>query len=156
MSDDWFRSPAWGLDDQAEFERRLRRARPTGRGQYLRIKGLALKEAGELAGARALWERVLEDPGYKMERWASLEHLADLAAANDPEHAKALYRQLLAEDPTLNATSQMAEVRFAELLTREGTTESLVKAGELLEAWATHRHSPFPTDHFQHLSLIHI
>jgi hypothetical protein len=149
VADEWFKSPAWGPDDQEEFERRLARARAAGRGQYLRIKGLALQAAGHIDGARSLWLRVLDSPGYEFQRWSALEHLADLAFDDEPLHAEALYRQLLVEDPSLNATTQMAEVRLAELLTRKGTEESLVEAGEFLEAWQTKRHSPFPINHFQ-------
>ena len=149
MADEWYRSPAWGPEDQAEFERRLGRARRNNRGQYLRIKGLALSSAGHVDGARSLWLRVLEEPGYEIQRWSALEHLADLAFDNDSQEAIALYRRLLVEDPSLNGTSQMAEVRLAELLTRNGSEESLHEAGELLEAWQTKRRSPFPVNHFQ-------
>jgi tetratricopeptide (TPR) repeat protein len=149
VADEWFRSPDWEPADQAEFERRLGRARRAGRGQYLRIKGLALCAAGHIDGARSLWLRVLDDPGYEIERWATLEHLADLAFDDDPEQAEKLYRQLLSEDPSLNATTQMAEVRLAELLTRDGTVESLREAGELLDAWQSNRKSPFPINHFR-------
>lgn len=96
-----------------------------------------------------LWERVLDDPGFKAERHAAMEHLADLAATNDPQRAEALYRQLLEEDPSLNGTTVMAEVSLAELLVREGDPESLREAGELLKAWVTHRASPFPNARFQ-------
>ena len=149
VADEWFRSPAWGPEDREEFERRLRRARSDGRGQYMRIKGLALRDAGEFDGARDLWERVLEDPGFQMERWSSLEHLADLFFASDPARAEALYRQLLAENPTLNGTTEMAEVRLAELLTRKDSPEGLREAGELLKSWANDRQSPFPANHFR-------
>lgn len=148
MPDDWFRSPDWDADAQAEFERRLGRARPWSRPQYLRIKGLSLVGAGELAGARALWLRVLEDPDADLDRWHSLEHLGDLDAASDPEAAEGWYRQLLAEDPTLNATSCMAEVRLAALLTRKGTAPALAEAWGLLEAWPSRR-MPFPANHFE-------
>lgn len=148
VADEWFRSRDWEPADQAEFERRLARARRTSRGQYLRIKGLALKDAGHVDEAKSLWLRVLDEPGYEMERWATLEHLADLAFDADPQQAETLYRQLLAEDPSLNATTQMAEVRLAELLTRKGTAESLGEAGELLDAWQRDRSSPFPVNHF--------
>jgi hypothetical protein len=149
VADEWFRSPAWGPKDREDFERRLARARATNRGQYLRIKGLALNEAGHADGARSLWLRVVADPGYEIQRWSALEHLADLAFEDDPHEAERLYRQLLAEDPTLNATTQMAEVRLAVLLTREGTARSLREAEEFLEAWRANRHSPFPVNHFQ-------
>ena len=57
---DWFRSPDWSSEAQQDFEQRLRRARAYNRPQFLRIKGLALADAGEAEGARELWLRVLE------------------------------------------------------------------------------------------------
>ncbi|MGC4111295.1 MAG: hypothetical protein QM747_12895 [Nocardioides sp.] len=149
MADEWFRSPGWGPDDQAEFERRLARARRTSRAQYLRIKGLALIEAGHSEAARELWLRVLGDAPASIDRWSTLEHLGDLDFATDPDESERRYRELLMEDPSLNATTQMAEVWLAELLTRRGTPASLAEAWELLEAWRTTRHSPFPANHFQ-------
>lgn len=90
MADEWFRSRAWGPDDEAEFERRLARARRASRGQHLRIKGLALRDAGHVAEARSLWLRVLEDPGYENQRRSTLEHLGDLAFDGDPEESELL------------------------------------------------------------------
>ncbi len=148
MADGWFRSPAWDPDDQAEFEKRLGRARKTSRAQYLRIKGLALNSAGHVEGARSLWLRVLEDPEASMQRWPTLEHLGDLDFDTDPAAAESRYRQLLAEDPSLNGTTQMAEVRLAELLIRRATEASMAEAWDLLEAWRTERRSPFPVNHF--------
>ncbi len=147
--DEWFRSPAWGTQDQADFEARLGRARKAGRSQYLRIKGLALNEAGQKDGARALWLRVLADPGgFDTQRWSTMEHLGDLDVESNPGEAESRYRQLLDEDPTLNGTTQMVEVKLAELLTRKRTPSSLDEAWELLERWRSDRHSPFPAHHF--------
>jgi len=56
--DDWFRSPAWQPNDQAEFEQRLARARSANRPQYLRIKALALRDVGNVDAARDLHSRV--------------------------------------------------------------------------------------------------
>lgn len=149
VADEWFRSPAWGPSDQADFEARLRRARKTGRSQYLRIKGLALNAAGHRDGARALWLRVLADPdGPPVMRWPTLEHLGDLDVEDNPVEAESRYRQLLEEDPTLNGTTNMVEVKLAELLTRSAAPESLAEAWDLLETWRTDRHSPFPANHF--------
>jgi hypothetical protein len=147
---EWFRSRAWGPEDQADFETRLGRARKTSRSQYLRIKGLALEAAGHIDGARSLWLRVLADrDGSPVMRWPTLEHLGDLDFDDNPEEAESRYRQLLTEDPTLSGTTQMAEVKLAELLTRKATPAALDEAWKLLEAWRTGRHSPFPANHFK-------
>lgn len=149
MADEWFRSPAWGAEDQAEFERRLSRARATSRDQYLRIKGLALNGAGHRDGARSLWLRVLGDECvFGVEQWPTLEHLGDLDFETAPDEAESRYRQLLKVDPTLNGTTQMVEVKLAELLITKATPDSLAEAWSLLESWRTDRHSPFPANHF--------
>ncbi len=117
MADEWFRSPAWGPEDRADFEARLARARRTSRGQYLRIKGLALKDAGDREGARSLWLRVLDDESASgVQQWPTLEHLGDLDFDDAPAEAESRYRQLLDVDPTLNGTTQMVEVKLAELV----------------------------------------
>lgn len=150
VAEEWFRSRAWGPADQADFEARLRRAWKSSRSQYLIIKGAALNAAGHTEGARALWLRALADPdGSPVMRWGTLENLGDLDFDDDPAEAASRYRQLLEEDPTLNATSQMAEVKLAELLIRKGTPVALDEGWTLLEAWRTGRHSPFPANHFQ-------
>lgn len=111
---DWFRSPDWDAAAQADFEARLRRARAWGRPQYLRIKGLSLERAGETAGARALWERVLEEAGAdaRLEQANALEHLADSYAEEDPAAAVG-YRERAFElqQPT---PAQLERQRVAE------------------------------------------
>ena len=150
MAVEWFRSDAWEPADQEDFEARLGRARKGNRSQYLRLKGLALEAAGQTEGARALWLRVLDDADASpVQRWPTLEHLGDLDVDDDPQEAEIRYRQLLDEDPTLNATTQMVEVKLAELLTRNATPSALVEASTLLESWHTSRDSPFPANHFR-------
>lgn len=118
--------------------------------KYLRIKGLALEAAGHSDGSRSLWLRVLADPdGSSGMRWATLEHLGDLDVDDDPEEAESRYRQLLDEDPTLNGTTGMAEVKLAALLTRKSSPAALDEAWRFLEIWRTDRHSPFPANHFR-------
>jgi hypothetical protein len=46
MAEDWFRTPGWDDGAREDFERRLARARPHNRPQYLKIRALALREAG--------------------------------------------------------------------------------------------------------------
>jgi hypothetical protein len=97
--DDWFRSPDWSEEAQADFERRLGRSRPHRRAQYLRIKGLALESAGEIDGARTLWLRVLDDVGEfaSLQGYGAMEHLGDSYAATEPDLAEQYYRRLIAE-----------------------------------------------------------
>lgn len=159
MADDWFRSPDWSPEGQAEFEKRLARARGYNRAQYLRIKGLALAEAGEKDGARALWERVLEstDELARSQQPSALEHLGDSYAREDPAAAETYYRRILAEHPTLNGTSQTVEVSLAELLIDKRDPASMDEAVALLNAWIERGISQFPSVLFRwHLALIRI
>jgi hypothetical protein len=70
--EDWFRSPAWDQAARAEFELRLARARDHNRPQYLRIKGLALREAGLVDAARVLWQRVRSEYPTSMDATSAL------------------------------------------------------------------------------------
>lgn len=159
MADDWFRSPDWSPDAQADFEARLSRARPFNRAQYLRIKGLALAEAGEKRGARQLWERVLESTEERAtsQRASALEHLGDLYTDDDSAAAEQCFRRLMAEHPTLDGTSHTVEISLAELLIDKGDRASLEEALDLLNSFLERGTSQFPSVLFRwHLALIRI
>lgn len=151
MADEWFRSGNWTPEAQEDFEARLKRARSYSRPQYLRIKGLALAAAGEVAGARQLWNRVLDstDELASVQQFSSLEHLGDSYANDDPLRAEQYFRRLIAENPTRNGTSAMQEVKLAELLTRKRDRGSWDEAADLLIRWKNEAHVPFPNAHFR-------
>ena len=133
---DWFRTADWDEDAQADFEARLRRARPDLRPAYLRIKGLGLDEAGSVGAARQLWQRVIDEYPDSLDVGASLEHLGDSArTAGLVLEAEEHYRTLLRVRPTLNVTSHMAGVALAELLIEADEEEKVNEAVRLLEAW---------------------
>ncbi|GGC56088.1 tetratricopeptide repeat protein [Hoyosella rhizosphaerae] len=120
MATDWFRTTDWSPAAQDDFERRLSRARSYNRGDYVRIKGLALHDAGKVDDARELWLRIVngvyEDIG--LARPSAIEHLADSYKETDAAKAEQLYRQLLDEHPDLGATSRLAELSLGETLVR--------------------------------------
>lgn len=151
MAGDWFRLPDWDADARAEFERRLGRARPHSRAQYLRIKGLALEEAGEVEGARELWQRVLTDDGEfaRMEAWSASEHLGDSYVDVDPDKAISYYRKSMRGNRRLNATNAMQHIKIAELLIVRGTPKDLDDAATLLQRWPAEAELPFPSAHFR-------
>jgi tetratricopeptide (TPR) repeat protein len=158
VADDWFRSPDWSPDAQADFEARLQRARPGNRTQYTRIKGIALEESGQVDAARSLWSRILEsDLGHEFEKASTIEHLGDSYVGQDPAIAEQCYRRLLAEHPTLNGTSATAEISLAELLIDKGDQASLEEALVLLNSFLERGTSQFPNVLFRwHLALIRI
>ncbi|MGH3470952.1 MAG: tetratricopeptide repeat protein [Nocardioidaceae bacterium] len=156
MAEEWFRSPEWTPQAQADFEARLARSRPHNRAQYLRIKGLALRDAGEIQGARALWERVIAD---ETEHWpqvsGALEHLGDSHRNEDPALAETYYRRIIADYPTLSGTTACVHLSLAELLLDRGDEASIDEAAKLLEAWIGRFSIPFPNAHFRfNLALI--
>jgi tetratricopeptide (TPR) repeat protein len=153
MVDDWFRSPAWDADARADFEGRLARARAHSRPQYLRIKGLALADAGEVQAARVLWERVLGSDGHEFQKAAATEHLADSYSADDPERAIELFRLIV---DSRNGTTSTQEIKLAELLLDRGTPEDLSEVNRLLNGWVDRR-LPFPNAHFRwNLAIIRL
>lgn len=149
MSDDWFRSPDWTEEAQAEFERRLARARAYNRPQYLRIKGLSLLAAGEISAARELWERVLNEPERRwFEEAMTTEHLADSYSSSNPARAVSLYRRVSELSPTLSGTSGTHQIKLAALLLETGADSVLREVGELLEWWVENAQVPFYSAHF--------
>ena len=157
MTADWFRTPAWDARTSEDFERRLARARPDNRPQYIRIKALALAGAGQEGAARALLERVVRDYSGSLDCRASIEHLADLSRKRgDLAIAERGYRQLLARWPDLSATSGMAEVSLAEVLLDRGGQAEAHEALQLLNSvMARGRVLAFDADLFRwHIALI--
>jgi len=150
VSDDWFRSQEWTEEAQADFERRLARARAHNRPQYLRLKGLSLCTAGEISAARELWERVLSDPELRgFEAATVTEHLADSYSSSEPARAASLYRRVSGLSPTLSGTSGIHHIKLARLLLTTGTDADLQEAGQLLEWWVANAHVPFQSAHFE-------
>jgi tetratricopeptide (TPR) repeat protein len=143
--------PWTGAKDRAEFEARLARSRKYNRAQYLRIKGLSLSEAGEVAGARGLWLRVLADDGEfsTLEGFTALEHLGDSYVEDNPVLAEDYYRRLLNDNPALKRTTMTQHIKLAELLIRRGEEQDLQEAEELLIQWPEVARIPFPSAHFR-------
>ena len=158
MADDWFRSPDWSAEAQEEFYARLGRARAHNRTQYTRIKGLALRDSGQLDAARGLWLGILEgEGGHDFERASTLEHLADSYVECDPPLAEGYYRRLLSEHPTLNGTTATAEIALAELLVDKGDGASMDEALALLNSFLHRNTAQFPSVLFRwNLALIRI
>ena len=127
MARDWFRSPGWTALDREDFETRLKRARPTSRPQYLRIKALSIEEETP-EGAEELFRRVIADYA---EHWPELafahERLGDLRIrAGDDRTAEDHYRLALATSPTLSGTTGEVHLKLGELLLdRNGPTDEV-------------------------------
>ena len=135
MANDWFRNTDWSDGAREEFERRLRRARPDRRAQYLRVQAVTLKGAGSADAAAELLSRITRDYGASFEYPHAVELLGDIAREQgDVKAAEQSYRRVLEVRPDLNTTSGMVRVSLAELLLDRGTDESLAEAQHMLEA----------------------
>jgi len=135
QSADWFRDPGWDRATRDQFEERLNRARIGNRAQYLRIKALALRDAGELRGAKELLNRVLSDYPKSMDSGFCLELLGDIGREEgSAEAAESNYREVISRWPDLNGTTGMVEVSLAEVLTESADPESHEEALRLLDS----------------------
>src|SRR5438094_5755203 len=135
QSADWFRDPGWDRATRDQFEERLNRGRLGNRAQYLRIKALALRDAGELHGAKELLNRVVSDYPDSMDCGFCLELLGDIAREEgSSETAEKNYRDVIRRWPDLNGTSGMVEVSLAEVLTESAGLERHEEALRLLDS----------------------
>ena len=160
MTDEWFRRPAWDDAARADFEARLARARPHNRQQYLRIKGLSLRAAGQLAGAHELLERAADYPepdGYLHQTVSAWETLADIAAERgDRATAEEIYRRILAL-PSQSGSSGTIEISLADLLLDTGRQQDRDEALALLNDWLKRDQLKFDHVLFRwHLVLIRL
>jgi len=159
VPDEWFRSPAWDEAARADFEARLGRARPYNRQQYLRIKGLSLRAAGNVGAARQLLERATEDPDAALFMTvAAWETLADMAAeSGHRDNAEQLYRRILSEQPSLSGTTGSVEISLAESLLDGRDPADRDEALSLLNSWIKRKQLKFDSALFRwHLALIRI
>lgn len=137
VSRDWFRSPDWNSQDQAEFEARLGRARPAKRVQYLRIKAVMIEDRHP-DGAEELLRRIIQDHA---EHWPEVagahERLGDLRRlAGDPTAADHHYRAAFGISPSLSGTSGEVHLKLGELLLERGGSTDEVFA--ILQAAKAH------------------
>jgi Flp pilus assembly protein TadD len=136
---EWFRSHDWSTDAQQDFETRLGRARAHNRAQYLRIKALALIDAGSLDAATALLHRVVDDYGDDwIQVTASHEHLGDIyRSKGDLAGAETEYRRVLMLSPNLSGTTGEVHLKLGEVLLAAGT-DDFAEIEQLLAAARPH------------------
>lgn len=111
---DWFRRTSWTEDDKAQFEARLGRARRTNRGQYVRIQGVHLAEAGHHKEAVELFERVLAEFPEPLEIAPALSGLAQsLLALGEREQALDALRRSVRREREYPNVRTGASLEFA-------------------------------------------
>lgn len=156
LTDEWFRRPDWDGAARADFERRLARAHPRSRPQYLRVKALALRDAGDDEGARTLLLRVLDPDGaHPGEVAIATELLGDLAVRQgDGELAERYYRRGLDAPGYPSGTTGAVEISLAELLLNKGNA-GRDEALTLLDSWLARSGLRFDNQMFRwHLAVI--
>ena len=159
MATEWFRSPAWDDAARQDFEARLKRSRPYNRPQYLRIKGLSLRAAGRLDGARELLERSAVAPGVRwFESAAAWEALADMdMESGDLISAELLYRRILTQQPSGGGSTGTVEISLAEVLLASNRTQGNDEILALLNTWIERPGLKFDNQLFRwHLDLIRL
>jgi tetratricopeptide (TPR) repeat protein len=137
VAEHWFRSGEWNAEARADFEVRLARARPSNRAQYIRIKALALMDAGNDPDAESLLERVVRDyPDEWTEVAPSYESLGILRRrARDLPGAEKAFRAAIMVSPTLSCTTGEVHIELGEVLLesnpdRAGEVEQLLREGQ--------------------------
>ena len=136
MGDEWFRSPEWHSVAREDFQRRLGRSRKTSRSQYLRIKAIALGDAGNTDGALELLRRVVDEYPDALDVPHAFELIGDYERASGRlAEAEFAYRYILAHWPDLNTTSGMVHISLAEVLL---ALERVTAALDLLEEAVPH------------------
>jgi hypothetical protein len=141
VADEWYRSSAWGKADQAQFEEKLRRARPRSRPQYIRLKGLALAgstKPRERQAAPDLLRRVIrehrDDELQAAMAWADLGHFYD--EEDELQLAAEAYRACLDAEAALSggALHTGSELALAEVIVRAEWERRYPEALALLDA----------------------
>jgi tetratricopeptide (TPR) repeat protein len=153
-SEAWFRDATW---DEADFERRLSRARPWNRLQYLRIKAHALQSTGDptlLPIAIKLATRVYEQADSDDLEYGSAPEYLAAALTADGQHDRAaiLYLEAVERqrtsmtigDPALSLANMVVENDLTHLYE---TAFDLIADPEFEEA-------PFDSHRFEHARLI--
>jgi hypothetical protein len=159
VSADWFRSPSWDEASREDFEKRLRRARAHNRPQYLRIKALAVRDAGRIEVAKELLLRILDHPEVQaFEAAFAQEILGDIAVQQgEPELGERYYRQLLHDHHSLSGTTANVEIGLAEILLATSGSPRNHEAQQLLTSWISRPGLKFDNQLFRwHLALIHL
>jgi hypothetical protein len=141
---EWFRSSQWSKEIEAEFEKRLARARPSRRAQYIRIQAAHLLDKPDkfrIGVGRSLLERLERDfsDTDPFQVKSGTEMLAD-SYVKTREYALAettyrtLLRQVVQSPNGYSGTSGLGQLAMAEVLTHLGGKSRLREAEELLSS----------------------
>lgn len=152
MAKDWFRKTTWTGTDASDFEFRLKRARATGRPQYVFIQAQALFETADdqvIRAALALAERAASDFPRHVHTSAALDLKGQcLERLQDLPGALAAYRLAIDAERSGGCIETDAYLRFAWLVVTHELTAHELEALALLDELASR--PAFPVQHFRY------
>jgi hypothetical protein len=139
--DDWFRNTSWNADIEANFHRRLRRARD--KSQYLRIQASHLAESHPQTALILLDQYFALGDHVDMAQ-AHVDRATALVALDDVDGAISSYEEALTREQEFPHLQTQAYLSFACLVTNARATHLYLRAIEVLDA---HRERlMFPVD----------
>jgi len=147
--DNWFRSPAWAAADQEEFFARLARSRKSG-AQHLRIKALALQQAGLFDGALELLGRFFHDyPDHFDTAQSLLQQAECFTALGRFDEAETSFRAALEHERDRRSMGTLAWIEFPWFIARHGRQHLYAEALSVLDAGEKGPVLPLPTLRYQ-------
>jgi tetratricopeptide (TPR) repeat protein len=135
---DWYRKKSWSLEDESDFFARLKRARKDIQAQYLKIQGIELATTDNpklWTVAESLLIKVLSDyPDDRFNRSSSLHTLGEIEEKRGhTEKAMTWYKQALAFEATYPSVKTQADIDFAVLAAKSGSSSEYAYIKELFE-----------------------
>lgn len=148
----WFRRSTWSSSDQADFERRLYRARPFSRAQYLHIQALHLAQTGEpelVQAALALLARLLAEYPDASQLASVYNQRAEChLAIGEWDAAVQAFRAVLDSERTLSTIRTGAYLRFCMLVVTRRRSELYGEVGRIVAEYENEPR-PFPVQQFE-------
>lgn len=148
MKNEWFRKTSWAEEDAADFERRLRRARPSSRAQYLYLQAQHLLQAGDAINAVSLADRAASDPFVGV-HVAAVHNVraASYCKLGDLQRAKDAYRAAVRAETAGRVIGTEAYLDLSWLIATERERAEYTEVLELLDAFADR--GVFPVQRFR-------
>jgi hypothetical protein len=149
---DWYRRTSWSDSEREDFEKRLARARPHSRAQYLRIQASHLADTRDERLTRValdLLSRMLaEYPDRVQTAQAHAQRAECLLQLGDWNGAVEAFRAVLEAERAFPNVKTNAYLRFGYLVTTRGARELFDEVERIAEEHAGEPR-PFPVMQFE-------